>query len=62
MDVDHLREGIKPIYVGKPKFSKAFPEAAIREGVDELTLRDEVGTLKACINIDHGGRQMGAAG
>ena len=30
------------------------PEAAIREGADELTLRaEEVGTLEACMNIDH---------
>ena len=30
----------------------AYPEAAIREGADELTLRaDEVGTLKAFINV-----------
>ena len=29
----------------KPQFNEAFPEAAIREGADELTLRaDEVGT------------------
>ena len=33
---------------------KEEPEAAIREGADELTLRaEEVGTLKSCINIDH---------
>ena len=38
----------------KPKFSEAYPEAAIREGADELTLRaEEVRTLTACINIDH---------
>ena len=54
MDVGHLRKGIKPIYVRKPKFSEAYPEATTREGADELTLRaDEVGTLKAFINIDH---------
>ena len=41
-------------FVRKPKFSEAFSEAAIREGADELILRaDEVGTLKAFINIDH---------
>ena len=38
----------------KPQFSEAFPEAAIREGADELTLRaEEVGTLWAFINTDH---------
>ena len=32
----------------------AYPEADIREGVDELTLRaDEVGTQRAFINPDH---------
>ena len=37
-----------------PKFSEAYPEAAIREGADEMTLRaDEVGTLKAFNNITH---------
>ena len=36
------------------QFSEAYPEAAIREGSDELTLRaDEVGTLWAFINKDH---------
>ena len=35
-------------------FSEDYPEAAIREGADELTLRaEEVGTLIGCINIDH---------
>ena len=38
----------------KTKFSDSHPEAAIREGADELTLRaDEVETLRAFINIDH---------
>ena len=33
---------------------KIYPEAAIRERADELTLRaDEVGTQRATINIDH---------
>ena len=41
MDEGHLHRSIRP-------------EAAIREGADELTLRaEEVKTLKACINIDH---------
>ena len=49
-----MRRGMRPFYVQKPKFSEDDPEAAIREGADELTLRaEEVTTLKACINIDH---------
>ena len=48
VDVGRVRKGMKPIYVRKPKFSEAYPEAAIREGAVELTLRaDEVGTLRA---------------
>ena len=43
-----------PLHVRKPKFSEAYPEAAIRERADEFTLRaDEVGTLKTFINADH---------
>ena len=38
----------------KPQFSEASPEAAIRKGADELTLRaDEVGTQRAFINTKH---------
>ena len=34
----------KPICVRNPNFSEAYPEAAIRDAADELTLRaDEVG-------------------
>ena len=37
-----------------PRFSEAYPEATIREGADELTMRaEEVVTLRAFINIDH---------
>ena len=47
VDVGHLRRGKKPIYVRKPEFGEAYPEASMREGGDELTLRaDVVGTLK----------------
>ena len=54
MDVGHLRKSIMPIRVRKPKFSEAYPEAAIKKGADELTLRaDGVGTLQAFININH---------
>ena len=45
VDVGHLRQGTRSREVLEPNFSEAFPEAAIREGADELTLRaDEVGT------------------
>ena len=54
VDVSHLLKGIRPFEVQKPNFREDYPEAAIREGTDELTLRaEEVGTLKACINVDH---------
>ena len=32
VDVGHLRRGIRPFYVQKPKFSEDYPEAAIRKG------------------------------
>ena len=54
VDVGHLREGTIPLHVRKPKFSEAYPEAAIRERAYELTLRaDEVETLRAFIKKDH---------
>ena len=54
VDVSHLRKGIRSFKVQKPNFSEDYPMAAIWEGAEELTLRgEEVGTLKACINIDH---------
>ena len=37
VDVGHLRRGLRPFHVQKPKFSEDYPEAAIREGADELT-------------------------
>ena len=54
MDVSHLRQGTRSLKVQKPKFSEAFPEVAIREGADELTLRAyEVGTQGAFIDTEH---------
>ena len=54
VDVGHLRKGTRLLHVQKPKFSEAYPEAAIREGADALTLRaDEVETLRAFIDLDH---------
>ena len=50
VDVGHLRRGIRPFCIQKPNFSEDYPEAGIREGADELTLRaEEVKTLKACM-------------
>ena len=38
----------------KPNFSEAFPETAIREGLDELTLRaGELGMQRVFINTEH---------
>ena len=34
-----LRRGTTEVQAKKPQFSEAFPEAVIREGADELTLR-----------------------
>ena len=49
LDVGHLRKGLRPFKVQKPKFSEDSPEAS-REGADDLTQRaEEVNTLKACI-------------
>ena len=49
-----LRRGTKSVKVTKSQFSEAFPEAAIREGADELMLwAGEVGTQRAFINIEH---------
>ena len=54
VDVGDLRRGARSHPVQKPQFSEAYAEAVIREGAHELTLRaEEVGTLKACINVDH---------
>ena len=54
VDVGGLRRGTKSIHVKKRHFSEAFPEAVIREGADELTLRaDEVGSLRAFIDTIH---------
>ena len=54
VDVGHLRKGMKPFTVQKPNFSEDYPEAAIREGADEFTLRvDEVGTQRTLVNTEH---------
>ena len=54
VDVGGFRCGTKSVRVKQPQFSETFPEAAIREGADELTLRaDEVGTQWGFINTKH---------
>ena len=48
VDVGDLRQGTRSLEVHKPQFSETFPEAAVREGADELSLRaHEVETLRA---------------
>ena len=54
VDVGGLCRGTKSVSVKKPQFSEAFPEAVIRQGADESTLRaDEVGTQLAFIDTEH---------
>ena len=54
VDVGGLCRGTKSIRVKKPQFSEAFPQAIIREGADELTLRaEEVGSVRAFIDTKH---------
>ena len=54
VDVGHLHQGTRSLKVQKPQISEAFPEASIREGTNELTLRaDEVGTHRAFISTEH---------
>ena len=54
LDVGYLKEGTRSFVVRRPKFEEGCPEVSIREGPEELTLRtEEVGSPKACINVDH---------
>ena len=54
VDVGGLRRGTKSIQVKKPQFSEALPEAVIREGADELTLRtEEVASLRTFVDTKH---------
>ena len=54
VEVRGLRRRTRSLRVRKPQFSVAFPEAAIREGADELTLRaEEVGSLRTFIDTTH---------
>ena len=54
VDAGDLRRGTISVRVKKPLFSETFPEAAITEGADELTLRAyDVGTQRAFIDTEH---------
>ena len=54
VDVGDVRRGTKKIPVERQQFSEALPEATVREGAGELTLRaDEVGAQRASINTEH---------
>ena len=54
LDVGNLNEGLRPFEVRRPKFKEGCPEASIREGPEELTLRaEEGGSQKSCINVGH---------
>ena len=53
VDVVGLRRGTQSVSVKKPQFGEEFPDAAIREGADELTLRaEEVGSLRSFIDTN----------
>ena len=54
LEVGYLNQGRGTCKVRKPKVSEGCPEVTVRENSEELTLRaEEVGTLKAYINVDH---------
>ena len=54
LEVGYLNQGRGTFKVRKPKVPEGCPEVTVRENSEELTLRaEEVGTLKACINVDH---------
>ena len=54
VDVGGLRRCTIPVHVKKPQFSEVFPDAVIREGADELTLRaKEVGSRRTFIDTKH---------
>ena len=54
LEVGYLDRGMGTCKVRKPKVPEGCQEVTVRESPDELTLRaEEVGTLKAYINVDH---------
>ena len=59
-DVGHLSEGKRPFLVRRPKLTEGCPEASIREGPEELTLRaEEAGHPHQC--RPHYGGQVATA-
>ena len=45
LEVGHLKEGARSIKVRRPNFEEGCPEASVREGLEEMTLRtEEVGS------------------
>ena len=58
LEVGHLREGLGPFEVRRPKGSEGYPEVTVRESPEELTLRaEEVRSVKAYVNVDHIARE-----
>ena len=54
LDVGHLKQGTRSFEERRPKCKEECPEALIREGPEELTLRtEEVRSKKSCIDVDH---------
>ena len=54
LDVGYLNRGRGTFEVRKPNVPEGCLDVTVRESPDELTLRaEEVGTLKACVNVDH---------
>ena len=60
VDVGGWRRGTRMLPVKKPQFSEDFPDAIMREGADELTLRtDEVGArTQPTLSSRHGDRRL----
>ena len=58
VEVGHLRRGQQPFKVVRPKMRGDSSEVP-REGTHGLTPRaEEFETLKACINVDHGDKNV----
>ena len=49
---EKIRESLPLV---KPTFTTDFPEAVVREGADELTLRRQEGMLRTCIDATNVG-------
>ena len=53
--IGELEKTLEPLSVVKPEVTADVPEAAVREGADELTLRRGEGTQRTFINFTSGG-------